>query len=76
MKITKVLSFVALAMALPSMVQAQDLMAREAKADFLLKSSNVTKIINQAKANEEITYAKNIYGNHWNNDGVNVYKGM
>lgn len=76
MKISKLLSLAALALAVPSMVQAQDLMAREAKADFQLKSSNVVKIINQAKAHEEASYAKNIYGNHWNNDGVNVYKGM
>ena len=59
-----------------SLVNAQDLMAREAKADFQLKSSNIAKIINQAKIQEEVSYAKNIYGNHWNNDGVNVYKGM
>lgn len=76
MKISKVFSLLALAVALPTCVQAQDLMAREAKADFQLKSSNVAKIINQVKAQEEVNYAKNIYGNHWNNDGVNVYKGM
>lgn len=56
---------------------AQDLMAREAKADFQLKSSNIVgKIINQVRMNEEANYAKNIYGNSWDNDGVNVYKNM
>lgn len=66
-----------MAIGMATTANAQDLMAREAKADFQLKSSNiVSKIINQAKMNEEANYAKNIYGSSWNNDGVNVYKGM
>ncbi|MBO4730286.1 MAG: peptidoglycan DD-metalloendopeptidase family protein [Bacteroidaceae bacterium] len=78
MKIFKTLFLCAImAIGMTTIANAQDLMAREAKADFQLKSSNiVSKIINQAKMNEEVNYAKNIYGNSWNNDGVNVYKGM
>ena len=77
MKIFKTLFLFAIMSVCANVANAQDLMAREAKADFQLKSSNiVSKIINQAKMNEEANYAKNIYGNSWNNDGVNVYKGM
>lgn len=76
MKIIKLFSLVAIMLAVPAVGNAQDLMAREAKADFQLKSSNIAKIISQAKYKEETSYAKNIYGNSWNNDGVNVYKGM
>lgn len=76
MKIRKVLPLLVAALAMPTFMQAQDLMAREAKADFQLKSPDVAKIITQVKAKEDANYAKNIYGNHWNNDGVNVYKNM
>ena len=76
MKIIKLFSLVTIMLAVPAVGNAQDLMAREAKADFQLKSSNIAKIISQAKYKEETNYAKNIYGNSWNNDGVNVYKGM
>lgn len=76
MKMRKVLPLLIIALMMPAFVQAQDLMAREAKADFQLKSSDVAKIITQFKVQEEVTFAKNIYGNHWDNDGVNVYKDM
>lgn len=76
MKILNVFSLLIVAISTPTLVQAQDLMAREAKADFQLKSSDVAKIITQVKVQEEVNFAKNIYGEHWNNDGVNVYKDM
>ena len=76
MKILKIIALVSVAFVSPSFVCAQDLMAREATSDFQLKSSATVKIIEQFQKKEEIAKINNIYGNVWDNDGVNVYKGM
>lgn len=76
MKITKIITLLATAFALPAFVYAQDLMAREAPIDRQLKSSNTAKIIEQYQKKEEIAMTSNIYGNIWSNAGVNIYKGI
>lgn len=76
MKIRNIIALVATAVALPQFSQAQDLMAREAVTDYKLSSSKTAKIIEQFQKKEKALVANSIYGNVWDNTGVNIYKGM